>query len=111
MIFTLSSHRAEHWWFFGHGREFDSDVRRGKFEDLYGPAHRLENDKSVRQHRKSLPMPDRPYLEDWLARCCEVVDKYRPQIVYFDWWIQRLSNSVSEWLRELRQEHLSRYGS
>ena len=28
-------------------------------------------------------------MEDWLLRCCELVDKYRPRIVYFDWWIQQ----------------------
>ena len=25
--FAASSHRAEHWWFYDHGREFDSDVK------------------------------------------------------------------------------------
>lgn len=29
-------------------------------------------------------------MEDWLARCCELVDKYRPQVFYFDWWIQQV---------------------
>ena len=27
-------------------------------------------------------------MEDWLVRTCEIVDKYRPKILYFDWWIQ-----------------------
>jgi alpha-L-fucosidase len=31
--------------------------------------------------------PDEAFLDDWLLRSCEIVDKYRPQIVYFDWWI------------------------
>jgi alpha-L-fucosidase len=91
MTFTLSSHRAEHWWFFGRGREFDSDVRRGQFEDFYGPAHPLGDNEPVRQHRKTLPFPDTRHLEDWLTRCCELVDKYRPQIFYFDWWIQHVA--------------------
>ncbi len=29
------------------------------------------------------------YLDDWLARTCELVDKYRPQLVWFDWWIEQ----------------------
>ena len=30
-------------------------------------------------------------MEDWLVRCCELVDRYRPRIFYFDWWIQNYS--------------------
>ena len=33
--------------------------------------------------------PDEAYLTDWLARNCELVDKYQPQIVWFDWWIEQ----------------------
>ena len=42
MNFCTSSHRAEHWWFMSHGREFES----------------------------------------------EIIDKYQPSLLYFDWWIQ-----------------------
>ena len=70
-----SSHRAEHWWFFDGGRKFDSDVKeplqRG---DLYWPA--MSSD------------PTEEFLQDWLVRTCEIVDNYRPKIVYFDWWIE-----------------------
>jgi len=31
---------------------------------------------------------DTLFMEDWLARTCEIVDKYQPKIMYFDWWIQ-----------------------
>ncbi|MFI3206741.1 MAG: alpha-L-fucosidase, partial [Clostridia bacterium] len=31
---------------------------------------------------------DPVFMEDWLARTCELADKYRPRIMYFDWWIQ-----------------------
>src|SRR5215472_16875451 len=27
------------------------------------------------------------WSNDWLARCVELVVKYHPDIVYFDWWI------------------------
>ncbi|HUX87943.1 MAG TPA: alpha-L-fucosidase [Chloroflexota bacterium] len=77
LVFGLSSHRAEHWWFFDEGRKFDSDVLDPRFADLYGPA----------EPRDSQPNP--PFLDDWLARTCEIVDKYRPQLVWFDWWIEQ----------------------
>ena len=27
------------------------------------------------------------YGNDWLARSAEIVEKYHPDIMYFDWWI------------------------
>ena len=30
-------------------------------------------------------------MDDQLARTCELVDKYQPQLVWFDWWIQNLA--------------------
>ncbi len=76
LVFGLSSHRAEHWWFFNGGMAFDSDVQDPRYAGLYGPAQ-----------PKTL-QPTEEYLDDWLARTCEVVDKYRPQVVWFDWWIE-----------------------
>ena len=76
LIFGLSSHRAEHWWFFDGGMQFPSDVQDPQYADLYGPA----------QPRSTEPHQD--FMEDWLARTCELVDKYQPQLVWFDWWIE-----------------------
>ena len=38
LVFGVSSHRAEHWWFFDQGMTFDSDVRDPKNAAFYGPA-------------------------------------------------------------------------
>jgi alpha-L-fucosidase len=75
--FGASSHRAEHWWFFNGGRSFDSDVNDPRYASFYGPA---QSDKI---------QPDRAYLDNWLARNGEIVDKYHPEIVWFDWWIEQ----------------------
>jgi alpha-L-fucosidase len=75
--FGASSHRAEHWWFYNGGMEFDSDVKDSRYAGLYGPA---KLDKT---------QPDQAYLEDWLARTSEIVEKYHPEIVWFDWWIEQ----------------------
>ena len=77
MVFGVSSHRAEHWWFMNGGMTFDSDVRDPRYAAFYGPA----------QH--DLLPPNEAYLEDWLLRCCEIVDKYEPQLFWFDWWIEQ----------------------
>ena len=78
LVFGLSSHRAEHWWFFDGGMTFDSDVRASMHSNFYGPA----------QPRDLLP-PTEQFLDDWLLRSCELVDKYRPQLIWFDWWIEQ----------------------
>ncbi len=94
MSIGASSHRVEHWWFMGHGREFDSDVREPLQQgDLYWPAHPEPKDH---QDLFSRPEPDTEYLDDWLLSCCEIVDRYHPRILYFDWWIQH--SAVKPWL-------------
>ena len=77
LIFGLSSHRIEHWFFMNGGRKFDSDVNDPKYADFYGPA-REENET---------PSPE--YMNDWLLRCTELVNKYQPQLFWFDWWIEQ----------------------
>ena len=87
MVFGLSTHREEHWWFMNGGMAFDSDVRDPRYYDFYGPAKPTSStDWHVRDWR---PRPDALYLDDWLARCYELVDKYRPQVVWFDGWINQ----------------------
>ncbi|MHB1598284.1 MAG: alpha-L-fucosidase [Acidimicrobiales bacterium] len=77
MVFGISSHRAEHWWFYNGGMTFPSDVRDTRHAELYGPAQ-----------PEMLP-PNEQFLDDWLARIYEIVDRYEPQLVWFDWWIEQ----------------------
>lgn len=91
LVFGLSSHRAEHWFFMNGGMEFDSDVRDPRYYDFYGPA---KPGPAVGGMEKWMskdwrPRPDSKFMEDWLARTCELVGKYQPQIVWFDWWIEQ----------------------
>lgn len=93
MVFGLSSHRAEHWFFMNGGRSFDSDVNDPRYADFYGPAVPTEYSKGFNDTWKSrdwTPRPDAAYLDDWLARCIELVDNYQPQLFWFDWWIEQI---------------------
>ena len=68
------------------GRNFPSDVQDPAYADFYGPA--MLHDAGQDDHAlDNTPWPSAEYLEDWLARTCELVDKYQPQLVWFDWWI------------------------
>ncbi len=82
--FGVSSHRAEHYFFFNGGREFPSDVQDPQFASFYGPAHAGVTDKN---HQEWAAHPDPAYLDDWLARTSEIVTKYHPEVMWFDWWI------------------------
>jgi alpha-L-fucosidase len=61
-----SSHRIEHYWFLNGEAHFDQ-------HDLYPPAEYI---------------PDKEFMEDWLVRTAELIDNYKPAILYFDWWVQ-----------------------
>jgi alpha-L-fucosidase len=91
LTFGLSSHRAEHWWFMNGGQKFPSDVQDPAYTDFYGPAMPDPAEKTAWEARDWEPRPDTAYLEDWFARACELVDKYAPQLVYFDWWVEQLA--------------------
>ena len=104
--FGVSSHTAEHWWWYGVGRAIPSDVRDAMADpahppldaQLYGPASAMnlpssdgtfdyaakEPDPS---HLERWQPPDQAWLDNWLARSTELVDKYHPDFFYFDWWI------------------------
>jgi len=86
IVLTLSSHRAEHCWFFnfaGHSG-VPSDVDDPEYEDFYG---KQENPWPFETHDIYASPPTTEHCEDWLARCCEIVDKYQPRVFWFDWWI------------------------
>ena len=107
-----SSHRIEHWFFMSHGREFESDVHdpmeRG---DFYWPAMPEPADH---HDLYATPVPTEEFLCDWMVRTCELIDRYQPGILYFDWWIQEAVakpylrkiaayyyNRAAEWGREV----------
>jgi alpha-L-fucosidase len=101
--FGVSSHTAEHWWWYGRGRSFPSDVRDESplTAQLYGPAANMalpgpgesldtltgDATEPNPSHLELWLPPDKPFLDNWLARSTELIDKYHPDFLYFDWWI------------------------
>ncbi|MBQ8982779.1 MAG: alpha-L-fucosidase, partial [Lachnospiraceae bacterium] len=103
MQFATSSHRAEHWWFMGHGKEFDSDIKEPLVRgDFYWPAMPEPNNQDL----YSKPYPTEEYLNDWLIRTCELIDKYQPAFLYFDWWIQH--EAFKPYLRKVMAYYYNR---
>lgn len=96
-----SSHRIEHWFFLGHGRDYDITGAEPE-DDLYWPS------MPEADHFDSFsePAPTREFLEDWLVRSCELVDRYHPSIFYFDWWIHH--NTVKPYLMKFAAYYYNR---
>ena len=104
LTFGTSSHRAEHHWFMGVGKEFDSDIREPlKKGDFYWPSEKIQPDF---QDLEAKPYPPREFLEDWVERTCEIVDKYSPRVLYFDWWIEH--TAYKPYLRQIAAYYYNR---
>lgn len=73
LVFGLSTHRAENAWFFNGGMQFPSDVQDMNIS-LYGK--RYDNEKYTED-----------YAREWLAHTYELVDKYEPKLIWFDWTV------------------------
>jgi alpha-L-fucosidase len=87
LVFGASSHRAEHWWFMNGGTRFPSDVLDPETADFYGPA------------QSEAMQPNDQFLIDWFLRTIEIIDKYQPQVLWFDWWIEQ--PAFEPWLRRI----------
>ncbi len=116
--FCASSHRAEHYFFMNMGRDCESDVTDEEYRDFYGPAVLSDDFYSDGMCKKTRDTTtqgaSKEWIEDWLVRTCELVDRYQPSSLYFDWWIQNHSfkpylkkfcayyyNRAEEWGKEV----------
>lgn len=70
MKFLASVHHDFHWWWYNHREEWDT--ADPEYAGLYGPAHDHET-----------PPPD-SFFEWWQDLIHEVIDGYRPDLLYFD---------------------------
>ena len=88
--FCTSSHRAEHQFFFSHGKEFTSDIPHEVPRDsLYWPAEPEPKDHFDLTSKALSKQRILWKIGFW--RTCELVRDYQPELLYFDWWIQHES--------------------
>ncbi len=71
MKYVTAFHHAANWWFFP---VWDKNLDCGdpRYSGLYGPIH------------KKGEKPNKAYLDTWYAKLKEVVDKYDPDLIWFD---------------------------
>ncbi len=110
LILCASSHRAEHYFFMNMGRTFDSDVNNEEYADFYGPAVYCPEFHSHDLHKTTADTystgASEEWLNDWLVRTCELIDKYQPSVLYFDWWIH--NHSFKPYLKKLAAYYYNR---
>jgi alpha-L-fucosidase len=85
--FGTSSHRVEHNFFLETGRAIPSDINDPQYAAFYGPAHVWLPNKQGTPLANDYTYVSSAWADDWLARSSEIVEKYHPDIMYFDWWI------------------------
>lgn len=73
LIFGLSSHKLENAWFFNGGLQYPSDVHDTTIA-LYG--------QRVGDHQYTEQI-----AEEWLRHTYELIEKYEPQLFWFDWTV------------------------
>ncbi len=104
MELGVSTHRIEHWWFMNNGKKFESDLHepleRG---DLYWPSM---PESANWDDVMSVEQPNEEFLDDWLVRTCELIDKFHPRILYFDWWIH--IDSAKDYLKKIAAYYYNR---
>ena len=103
IVTGASTHRIEHWFFMGHGKEFESDITDAEKEgDFYWPAMPEADHFDL----FSQPEPTKEFLDDWMIRTCELIDCYHIRVLYFDWWIQH--ESAKPYLKKIAAYYYNR---
>lgn len=91
IIFSTSSHRAEHFWFMNGGKTvgFKNETQDEKYRALYGECknvHKYNNLFTLLKQEHGIA-PTEEWLKDWLVSSCDLVDRYQPASLFFDWWV------------------------
>ncbi len=87
--FGLSNHRMENWDFMYPQLKIKTDLFDPAYADFYGPPqlppkrNTPKAGEEVIEDQSQAPQ-SKAFLEEWLTRCQELVDKYKPDMFWFD---------------------------
>ncbi len=118
--FMVALHHAANWWFFPHWKK-EYDTSDPRYADLYGPPHNLEwaqnmpevKDKDIESEWQLQDKPSKEFLDKWLTKIREVIDKYQPDMLWFDFGLNFVQehykrgflayyyNKAEEWGKEV----------
>ena len=83
--FGLSSHRAENAWFYNEGKKVPSDVQDTAYRSLYGQCLEEPGGQSL-ECAEGAGFNEESKAK-WLAHTYELIDKYQPELMWFDWTV------------------------
>lgn len=80
--FGVSNHRMENWSFmYPKDANLKTDLFDPEYADFYGPPQKPQTGED---HMAGKANYSKEFLEEFLRRCQELVDKYQPDILWFD---------------------------
>ncbi len=109
--FLTAFHHAENWWFYPHW-EKAYDTSDPRYSGLYGPLHNVDGPLSD-QWFFNQDRPSQAFLDRWQAKMVEVVDKYQPDLIWYDFGLRGVPdqykqaflayyfNKAQEWRRDV----------
>ncbi|MYI70623.1 MAG: alpha-L-fucosidase, partial [Boseongicola sp. SB0673_bin_14] len=118
MRFMVAMHHAENWWFFPHWKP-EYDTADPRYAGLYGEPHNRDFayiDQGVGHDHaewRAQDKPSRAFLDRWKNRLVEVVERYEPDYIWFDFGLRFVHdqykqdflayyyNKEAEWGREV----------
>ena len=90
MRYMVALHHAENWFFYPHWiKEYDTSDPR--YAGFYGEPHNLEWEHGGAPTSKVFQQEEQPskaFLDKWLLKIQEVVDNYRPDLLWFDFGLK-----------------------
>lgn len=91
--FLVALHHAENWWFYPHWRK-EFDTSDPQYSGLYGEAHDLEG--RVGKDFFDQARPSKKFIDTWKAKIIEVIDKYDPDVLWFDFGLRGMPDQPKE---------------
>jgi alpha-L-fucosidase len=87
--FGVSNHRMENWDFMYPQLNVKTDLFDPRYADFYGPpqkpiVHKTPINGEEVMDDQTKADQSAAFQEEWLARCQELVDKYHPDLFWFD---------------------------
>ncbi len=81
--FLTAFHHAEHWFYFPTWTK-RADLGDPSYEGLYGAVHPQD------------ALPDKEFLDTWEGKMIEVVDKYDPDVIWYDFGLEL----IQQWYKK-----------
>jgi len=110
--FMTAFHHIENWWFYPHWKDYDTSDPA--YSELYGPIHHMvEPINDDWWLFDKMDRPNKEFLDRWKARLIEVMDRYQPDLIWFDFglaevpdqykldFVANYYNREAEWDRQV----------